>query len=102
MQDINKIDNAKLKKLADEIPAAQRLTAKNGENFGLPYNIEGYGYQVDKNVLKDLFVGDTDALLADLKAEPDYISWQTFVKAVDAYIKDGTVFLPNGHPILCS
>ena len=53
MQDINKIDNAKLKKLADEIPAAQRLTAKNGENFGLPYNIEGYGYQVDKNVLKD-------------------------------------------------
>jgi raffinose/stachyose/melibiose transport system substrate-binding protein len=100
MQDINKIDNAKLKKLADEIPAAQRLTAKNGENFGLPYNIEGYGYQVDKNVLKDLFVGDTDALLADLKAEPDYISWQNFVKAVDAYIKEGTVstVTVNGHP----
>ncbi|MFZ2648187.1 MAG: ABC transporter substrate-binding protein, partial [Lactococcus chungangensis] len=99
MQDINKIDNAKLKKLADEIPAAQRLTAKNGENFGLPYNIEGYGYQVDKNVLKDLFEGDTDALLADLKAEPDYTSWQTFVKAVDAYIKDGTVspVTVNGH-----
>jgi raffinose/stachyose/melibiose transport system substrate-binding protein len=100
MQDINKIDNAKLKKLADEIPAAQRLTAKNGENFGLPYNIEGYGYQVDKNVLKDLFVGDTDALLADLKAEPDYISWQNFVKAVDTYIKEGTVstVTVNGHP----
>lgn len=99
MQDINKIDNAKLKKLADEIPAAQRLTAKNGENFGLPYNIEGYGYQVDKNVLKDLFDGDTDALLADLKAEPDYTSWQTFVKAVDTYIKDGTVspVTVNGH-----
>lgn len=99
MQDINKIDNAKLKKLADEIPAAQRLTAKNGENFGLPYNIEGYGYQVNKNVLKDLFEGDTDALLADLKAEPDYTSWQTFVKAVDAYIKDGTVspVTVNGH-----
>lgn len=87
--------------MADEIPAAQRLTAKNGENFGLPYNIEGYGYQVDKNVLKDLFfVGDTDALLADLKAEPDYISWQNFVKAVDTYIKEGTVstVTVNGHP----
>lgn len=91
MQDINEIDNDELKKLADEIPEAQRLTAKNGENFGLPYNIEGYGYQVDKNVLKDLFDGDTDALLADLKAETDYVAWQTFVKAVDAYIKNDTV-----------
>ncbi|MCJ1969843.1 ABC transporter substrate-binding protein [Pseudolactococcus carnosus] len=100
MQDINKLDNAKLKKLADEIPDAQRLTAKKGENFGLPYNIEGYGYQVDKTVLKDLFEGDTDALVADLKAEPNYEAWQGFVKAVDAYIKDGTVstVTVNGHP----
>lgn len=100
MQDINKVDNSKLKKLADEVPEAQRLTAKNGENFGIPYNIEGYGYQVDKNVLKDLFVGDTDALVADLKAETNYESWQAFVKAVDAYIKNGTVstVTVNGHP----
>lgn len=100
MQDINKVDNSKLKKLADEVPEAQRLTAKNGENFGIPYNIEGYGYQVDKNVLKDLFEGDTDALVADLKAETNYESWQAFVKAVDAYIKNGTVstVTVNGHP----
>lgn len=100
MQDINKVDNSKLKKLADEVPEAQRLTAKNGENFGIPYNIEGCGYQVDKNVLKDLFEGDTDALVADLKAETNYESWQAFVKAVDAYIKNGTVstVTVNGHP----
>ncbi|MCH4167992.1 MAG: ABC transporter substrate-binding protein [Streptococcaceae bacterium] len=99
MLDISDSDNKELKKLADEVPEAQRLTADNGENFGLPYNIEGYGYQVDTELLKELIAGDSEAFLKDMKAETDYQAWANFVKAADAYIKSNTVssFKINGN-----
>lgn len=60
------------------------------ENLGIPYMVEGYGYLVDKNLLKDLFaLDDAGPLLTDLKT-CDYQEFRDFTNAVDDYIRDGS------------
>lgn len=60
------------------------------ENLGIPYMVEGYGYLVDKNLLKDLFaLDDAGPLLTDLKT-CDYQEFRDFTNAVNDYIRDGS------------
>lgn len=77
------------KTLATEIPDNLKLiSGTSGESFGLPFNVEGYGYIVDKNMLSDLFGADKlDAVLEDLKAAT-YDEFAATVEALTAYIKD--------------
>jgi raffinose/stachyose/melibiose transport system substrate-binding protein len=84
------VADGEFKTLADAIPTGLRLTT-GSDSYGVPYNVEGYGYIVDTQMLMDLFALESaDAMLADIKAE-SYDEWETLVKAIDAYIKNTTV-----------
>lgn len=98
VMDLNNAD-ADLKKLADSIPDGMKLKSKDGENYGIPYNIEGYGLIANKKMIADLFgLTDTQAFITDFK-KATYEEFQGLVTAVDAYIKEnkaGSVVL-SGH-----
>lgn len=97
--ELNEATLPELKKLADSIPESMRLKTKDGENYGIPYNIEGYGLIVNKKMLADLFgLADTKEFIADFK-KATYEEFKNMVIAVDAYIKEnkaGSVVL-SGH-----
>lgn len=77
-----------LKELADSVPESMRLKTKDGENYGIPYNIEGYGLIANKKMIADLFgLADTKEFIADFKTAT-YEEFQKLVIAVDAYIKE--------------
>jgi len=88
-----------LKSLAESVPESMRLKSKDGENFGIPYNIEGYGLITNKKMVADLFgLTDTQGFISDFKAA-NYEEFQKLVIAVDGFIKEnksGSVVL-NGH-----
>ena len=44
-----------LKKLAQAIPENLYLSSDGATNYGVPYNLEGYGYLVDKQMITDIF-----------------------------------------------
>ena len=85
--DFNSITDASFKALANNISPSLRLTNDGKTSFGVPYNVEGYGYIVDRQMIADLFGGaSVDAFIADAKAAT-YAEWEALVKALDAYIK---------------
>lgn len=94
MLDLNKSPNSELKSLANQIPDDMRLKSVKKENLGIPYTVEGYGYLVDKDLLKDLFaLDDVGPLLTDLKT-CNYNQFRDFTNAVNDYIHDG-----SSHPV---
>ncbi|MDR2499715.1 MAG: ABC transporter substrate-binding protein [Treponema sp.] len=88
-QDFSQVENnPAFSQLASGIAPELRLTTGGTANYGVPYNVEGYGYIVDKQMLADLFgLADTGELINDLKAA-SYHDWETFITAVDAWIKN--------------
>lgn len=88
-----------LKKLADSIPEAMRLQTKEGENYGIPYDVEGYGLIVNKKMITDLFgLSDPTQFITDFKTA-SYDEFKNMVITVNDYIKGnkaGTVAL-SGH-----
>ncbi|GIM28860.1 ABC transporter substrate-binding protein [Clostridium polyendosporum] len=99
IKDLNEATLPELKKLADSVPESMRLKVKDGENYGIPYNIEGYGLITNKKMLADLFgLADTQQFIVDFK-KATYEEFENMVIAVDAYIKEnkaGSVVL-SGH-----
>ena len=88
------------KELADNIEEGLRLTTEEGTNYGVPYNIEGYGYMVDTQMLADIFgESSQDAILEDLRL-CSYEEWENCIKVLGTFIDSGktdTVTL-NGNP----
>jgi len=88
--DLSKAADPDFKALVDAIPANLYLTNDSKTNYGVPYNVEGYGYVVDTLMLADLFGADkVTAMVADIKTAT-YAEWEAFVLALDAYIQSGT------------
>ena len=88
--DLSKATNADFKALVDAIPSSLYLTNDGATNYGIPYNVEGYGYIVDTEMLADLFGADAAAnVLKDIKTAT-YTEWEALIVAIGAYIKDGT------------
>ncbi len=102
--DLNQADNAEFKELADSIPENMRLSSDGSNSYGIPYNVEGYGYIVDKKMI-DALVGEdySAAFLQDLK-NCSYREFETVVKALDAYIKNdetaSMVLRGNTYPLM--
>ena len=83
------IQNPELKALYESVPDALRLQFEGEGNYGVPYNIEGYGLIVDEQLLKELLdVEDLSGFYADYKAA-GYGEFQNMVIAMDAFIKEG-------------
>jgi len=87
--DLATVDNhAEFRALVDDIPMELRLSTDGITSFGIPYNVEGYGYIVDTLMLYYLFDNvDVDALLEDIRLAT-YAEWQTLVLAIDHYIQN--------------
>ena len=88
--DLSKATNEEFKKLVENIPESFNLTDGNA-NYGIPYNVEGYGYIVDKEMLTALF-GDNqvDAFIEAFKTAT-YDEFEQMVLILQSYIKEGTV-----------
>lgn len=83
--DFSAVSNPTFQKFANEIPLSMRLSSDGKESFGVPFNVEGYGYMVDSQMLKDLFGNDGNAVLDALRY-CSYDEFVSFVKIIDAYI----------------
>ncbi|MDR2495023.1 MAG: extracellular solute-binding protein [Spirochaetaceae bacterium] len=80
-------DHPAFARLVGEIPQEMRLSSGGNTSYGIPYNIEGYGYIVDTRMLQDLFGAEArDRVLAGLQAA-SYAEWESFVKTLDQWIK---------------
>ncbi len=88
--DLSTVTDENFKKLHDEIPENMRLTSDGKNSYGIPYNVEGYGYIVDTRMIDGLFSAEyADAFLEDIK-NASYDEFEDFVDKLDKYIKGET------------
>jgi len=88
--DLNTVSYQSFKDFASGISPSLRLTNDGKNSFGVPYNVEGYGFIVDRQMVADLFGSNkVDAFIEDTKAA-SYAEWEALVKALDSYIKRNT------------
>lgn len=86
--DLSKATNEDFQALVKDIPENFNLSY-DGVNYGIPYNVEGYGYIVDTEMLGDLFGEDqVDSFIAAYKTAT-YDEFEAMVNTLAAYIKDG-------------
>lgn len=93
------ISNEKLKALYGSVPDSLRLQFEGSGNYGIPYNMEGYGLIADRQMLKDILgTENLEQFIEDYKAA-DYGEFQSMTMALDTYIKDGgeETFVLNGN-----
>lgn len=88
--ELSEATNPEFKKLAEAIPNDFKLTSDGSDSYGVPFNVEGYGYIVDTAILDKLFGADKTAdVLAGFKAAT-YEEFETAVKTLTSFIKDKT------------
>lgn len=86
--ELSKATNEEFKALAEAVPEEFRLTTDGMDNYGIPYNVEGYGYIVDKTMLGDLFGEDkVDDILASFRTAT-YDEFAATLETLTAYIKE--------------
>ena len=84
--DLTTVTTGDFGKMAAAIPQGLRLTSDGTTSYGIPYNVEGYGFIVDRDMLAEIFSPiPVDAVLAEIKAA-SYEEWEGLVKAIDAWI----------------
>lgn len=82
---MEEISNPELKTLYESVPDALKLQFESEGNYGIPYNIEGYGLIADRQMLEDILgVTDLNAFTADYK-EADYEEFQQMIVALNDY-----------------
>ncbi len=87
--DLKDATNEDFKAMHDNVAPGLRLTSDGSNSFGIPYNVEGYGFIADTEMLGSLFGDDkVEALISDLRAA-SYDEFEAMVSAIDNFIKDG-------------
>jgi raffinose/stachyose/melibiose transport system substrate-binding protein len=85
-QDLNLVQDSAFAALAGAIAPSLRLTTDGNTSYGVPYNVEGYGYIVDHQMLADIFGAEAvNSLIADIKTAT-YDEWAALVIALDRWI----------------
>lgn len=84
--DLSTVEDAEFKKIVDSIPDAMKLSTDGKASYGIPFNVEGYGYMVDKDMLKDLFGADNAEKVLDELETCSYDDFTAFCDAVTDYI----------------
>ncbi|MDR2468134.1 MAG: ABC transporter substrate-binding protein [Spirochaetaceae bacterium] len=84
--DLSTVADPAFKKLINDIPEGLRMSLGGSTSYGIPYNIEGYGFIVDRQMISDLF-GEANgaAALAGIQAA-SWDEWQNFVITVENWI----------------
>jgi raffinose/stachyose/melibiose transport system substrate-binding protein len=87
VQDLSTVQDPAFARLVADMAPSLRLTTNGQDSYGIPYNVEGYGYIVDSQMIADIFgAARVTAVLEDIKAA-SYTEWETLVKALDGWIK---------------
>ncbi|MDR2103789.1 MAG: extracellular solute-binding protein [Treponema sp.] len=87
VQDLSTVSDSAFAQLVADMAPSLRLTTNGQNSYGIPYNVEGYGYIVDSQMIADIFGrAQVNAVLEDIKAAP-YTEWEALVKALDGWIK---------------
>ena len=97
--DVSGIQNEELKALYESVPEALRLQFEREGNYGIPYNIEGYGLIANKQLLQEILELDMiDGFKADYQSAT-YEEFQGMLEALDTYIKNGSggTFVLSGN-----
>lgn len=97
--DASEIQNEELRALYESIPEALQLQFEREGNYGIPYNIEGYGLIANKRLLQEILeLEDMDGFISDYKAA-SYEEFQGMLEALDGHIKRGagSAFVLNGN-----
>lgn len=99
IEDLSKTENSDLKKLLDEIPDSVKVTGPDDELLALPITLEGYGYIINTNLLKDTFGLDNPAQMVEDLKKCSFDEFRAFTDAVDAFINSGasTTVTVNGN-----
>lgn len=95
---IDDIQNEQLKELYESVPDTMKLQFEGQGNYGLPYNMEGYGLIGNKKMIMDILELDNiENFIRDYK-EANYKEFQDMVKSIDIFIKDNKsqTFTLNG------
>lgn len=89
--DLSQATVPEFQQLVADMDSTLNLTMTDGTgNYGIPFNVEGYGYIVDTEMIDALFGADnTEAVITALKAAT-YDEFAAFVTALSGYIADGT------------
>lgn len=100
VMDMNAVTNPDLKAIVDNIPEELRLTMDGGAHYGVPYNVEGYGYIVDTQMLDDMIEEGADVAYDALRAA-SYEDFEAFVQAARTWIEGGGAasITVNGTPL---
>lgn len=86
--DLNTVTDPEFKALADSVPEDLRLALEEGDSYGIPYDIEGYGLIVNTDMIAAIFGADkVDSFLKDFKTA-SYDEYKTAVLALQDYIKN--------------
>ncbi|MDR2509142.1 MAG: ABC transporter substrate-binding protein [Spirochaetaceae bacterium] len=84
--DLATVTDPAFAKLVADIPEGLRMSLGGNTSYGIPYNIEGYGFIVDKQMLADLFGAENAGkALAGLQ-QANWQEWQAFVLALEKWI----------------
>lgn len=84
--DLSTVQDAEFKAIVDSIPDSMKLSADGKESYGIPFNVEGYGYMVDKQMLNDLFGEENGQKILDELKTCSYDDFTAFCLAVTDYI----------------
>jgi raffinose/stachyose/melibiose transport system substrate-binding protein len=91
VQDLSGAADPAFAKLIADISPSLRLTTDGKDSYGVPYNVEGYGYIVDSQLIGDMFgPGNAESVLESIKTA-SYEEWEALVKALDRWIKSPAV-----------
>ena len=85
--DLSSVENEEMRKLADAIPESMRLSDDGKSNYGIPFNVEGYGYMVDQRMIADLFSGEQQEAVIEGLKQASYEEFIAFCDAVTQYIE---------------
>ena len=88
--DLSTAANEEFKAFAETIPASFYLSQDGAVNYGIPYNIEGYGYIVDTVLLGELIGADNVDAFIEAYQTASYEDFEAMILALDDYIKNGT------------
>lgn len=84
--DLTTVTDPAFAQIVSDIPENMRLSTDGKESFGIPFNVEGFGYMVDSQMLEDLFgAGSSSKMLTDLRV-CNYDDFTAFCDTVDGYI----------------
>ncbi len=89
--DYNSVDNHdEFEALVDQVGTSQQLTSDGQKQYGIPYNVEGYGHIVNTTYLKSLFNNPASTLVDDLKLST-YAEFANLVTTIQAFAASDSV-----------